>query len=63
MTLLDFLASHPVAFVLCAFLLGLLVGSFLNVVVHRLRKMMEGMWKAVAREPLGLEPDPKDATV
>ncbi|HGN1813289.1 UNVERIFIED_CONTAM: prepilin peptidase, partial [Pseudomonas aeruginosa] len=41
MTLLDYLASHPLAFVLCAILLGLLVGSFLNVVVHRLPKMME----------------------
>ncbi|MFO2375579.1 prepilin peptidase, partial [Pseudomonas aeruginosa] len=29
MTLLDYLASHPLAFVLCTILLGLLVGSFL----------------------------------
>ncbi|MCO2679480.1 prepilin peptidase, partial [Pseudomonas aeruginosa] len=49
MTLLDYLASHPLAFVLCAILLGLLVGSFLNVVVHRLPKMMERNWKAEAR--------------
>ena len=28
--LLDYLASHPLAFVLCAILLGLLVGSFLQ---------------------------------
>uniref|UniRef100_UPI000A618CA7 prepilin peptidase n=5 Tax=Pseudomonas aeruginosa TaxID=287 RepID=UPI000A618CA7 len=62
MTLLDYLASHPLAFVLCAILLGLLVGSFLNVVVHRLPKMMERNWKAEAREALGLEPEPKQAT-
>ena len=62
MPLLDYLASHPLAFVLCAILLGLLVGSFLNVVVHRLPKMMERNWKAEAREALGLEPEPKQAT-
>ncbi|MDU7531507.1 MAG: type IV prepilin peptidase/methyltransferase PilD, partial [Klebsiella sp.] len=62
MELLDYLASHPLAFVLCAILLGLLVGSFLNVVVHRLPKMMERNWKAEAREALGLEPEPKQAT-
>lgn len=62
MTLLDYLASHPLAFVLCTILLGLLVGSFLNVVVHRLPKMMERNWKAEAREALGLEPEPKQAT-
>ncbi|MGV8691404.1 hypothetical protein ACV35Z_35810, partial [Pseudomonas aeruginosa] len=28
MTLLDYLASHPLAFVLCTILPGLLVGSF-----------------------------------
>ncbi|WP_137887289.1 A24 family peptidase [Pseudomonas sp. 2FE] len=54
MSLLDFLASHVLAFVLCALLLGLLIGSFLNVVVYRLPKMLELDWKAQAREILGM---------
>lgn len=54
MPALDFLASTPLAFVLCATLLGLLVGSFLNVVIHRLPRMMELDWQQQARETLGL---------
>ena len=54
MSLPDFLASHALAFVLCASLLGLLIGSFLNVVVYRLPKMLERDWKDQAREILGL---------
>ncbi|UVE18516.1 A24 family peptidase [Pseudomonas sp. LS44] len=54
MPVIDFLASHVLAFVLCALLLGLLVGSFLNVVIHRLPKMMLSDWKAQAREVLEL---------
>ncbi|TLP77857.1 prepilin peptidase [Pseudomonas nitroreducens] len=50
----DFLASTPLAFVLCATLLGLIVGSFLNVVIHRLPRMMERDWQQQARETLGL---------
>ncbi|KZZ77361.1 methyltransferase [Oleiphilus sp. HI0130] len=36
--------------------LGLLVGSFLNVVIHRLPKMLEQEWKLQASEFLELEP-------
>jgi leader peptidase (prepilin peptidase)/N-methyltransferase len=40
-------------------LLGLLIGSFLNVVVHRLPKMLEQQWKAEACEVLEQEaPEP-----
>ena len=52
MTLLDYMASHVLAFVLVAALLGLIVGSFLNVVIHRLPKMMERDWQQQAREML-----------
>jgi leader peptidase (prepilin peptidase)/N-methyltransferase len=38
------LQSSPLTFALCAGLIGLLVGSFLNVVIHRLPKMMEREW-------------------
>lgn len=54
MPLLDFLASHALAFVLCTLLVGLLIGSFLNVVVYRLPKMLLRDWQAQAREILGL---------
>lgn len=37
--------SNPFIFAFCAALLGLCVGSFLNVVIHRLPKMMEQQWR------------------
>ena len=40
-------------------MLGLLVGSFLNVVIHRLPKMMEAEWAANCAELAGKEvPEP-----
>jgi len=33
--IVQLLAGNPLAFVLCAIVLGLLVGSFLNVDIHR----------------------------
>ncbi|WP_407312367.1 prepilin peptidase [Pseudomonas sp. nanlin1] len=54
MPLLDYLATTPLAFILCALLLGLIVGSFLNVVIHRLPKMLERDWQVQAREILNL---------
>jgi len=62
MPVLDFLASTPLAFVLCITLLGLLVGSFLNVVIHRLPRMMELDWQQQARETLGLPEGEKRPT-
>lgn len=50
----DLLASSPLATSLCALLLGLLVGSFLNVVIHRLPIMMNADWRKQAREYLKL---------
>ena len=61
MPVLNFLASTPLAFVLCALVLGLLIGSFLNVVIHRLPRMMQRDWQREAREALELpagEPQP-----
>ncbi len=54
MNILDFLASNPLAFVFCATVIGLLIGSFLNVVVYRLPIMMQRDWQAQAREVLEL---------
>ena len=49
------LLRDPVAFTILAGLLGLFVGSFLNVVIHRLPKMMERDWHAQAAELRGEE--------
>ena len=38
-------------------LLGLCIGSFLNVVIHRLPQMMERGWKLESAELLGVEVD------
>ncbi|MBG13100.1 MAG: prepilin peptidase [Alcanivorax sp.] len=52
MPLLDYLAANPAALILVCVLFGLLVGSFLNVVIHRIPKMMEATWRQEARELL-----------
>jgi leader peptidase (prepilin peptidase) / N-methyltransferase len=38
------LSSEPVIFITVSVIFGLMVGSFLNVVIHRLPKMMEQEW-------------------
>ncbi len=48
--------AGPALFAGLVFLLGLLVGSFLNVVVHRLPKMMEAEWQAQCAELRGETP-------
>jgi len=58
MTPLELLASSPVSFVVLAVLLGLIVGSFLNVVIYRLPLMMEREWRAQCAELLN-QPDPE----
>ncbi|NOT98336.1 MAG: prepilin peptidase, partial [Sideroxydans sp.] len=42
--MLSLLQTTPLVFVALAGIIGLLVGSFLNVVIHRLPKMMEREW-------------------
>jgi len=44
------LQSNPSAFIGLCVVLGLLVGSFLNVVIYRLPKMMEREWQAQCAE-------------
>jgi leader peptidase (prepilin peptidase)/N-methyltransferase len=62
MPVIDFLASHVLAFVLSALLIGLLIGSFLNVVVYRLPLMMQRDWREQAREVLELPAEAPGAT-
>ncbi len=56
--IVQILASNTLAFVFCALILGLLIGSFLNVVIHRLPIMMQRDWRAQAREFLELPEEP-----
>lgn len=48
--------QDPIAFTVLGALLGLFVGSFLNVVIYRLPLMMEREWQAQAAELRGEEP-------
>ncbi|WP_310447489.1 A24 family peptidase [Thiobacillus sp.] len=50
------LLSEPALFAGLVFLFSLLVGSFLNVVIHRLPKMMETEWHAQCAELRGETP-------
>ncbi|WP_068829202.1 prepilin peptidase [Pseudomonas sp. BMS12] len=59
---LDFMAGNLPAFILSAALLGLLIGSFLNVVIYRLPIMMQRDWRQQAREILDLPEEPQQAT-
>lgn len=47
------LTASPGAWIGFVLVIGLLIGSFLNVVIHRLPIMMERDWKAQAEEILG----------
>lgn len=49
------LELYPLLGIISAGILGLLVGSFLNVVIYRLPKMMEREWRAQCVEFLGAD--------
>ena len=53
--------TGPAAFPWAALVAGLCIGSFLNVVIHRLPKMMERVWRADCAELAG-QPAPQEAT-
>src|SRR5258708_36173655 len=61
-------AAHPAVFPWLCLALGLVVGSFLNVVIHRLPKMMERDWLEQCAELARTEgspapsPQPKPGT-
>jgi leader peptidase (prepilin peptidase)/N-methyltransferase len=65
--MIEALLADPWSAALVAGLLGLLVGSFLNVVILRLPRRLEWQWKADARELLELpeayEPAPPGIVV
>lgn len=57
MEIIVFFESHPATFVALTFLLGLILGSFLNVAIHRIPLMMERQWHTQCAELQG-EPPP-----
>ena len=61
MTFLDVLRESPAWLYTTVGLLGLCVGSLLNVVIHRLPKMMQAQWRDDCAELEGREPEPRAA--
>ncbi len=57
MQFLAIFLEFPVVFIFIITLLGLLIGSFLNVVIYRLPIMMEREWRQECKEYLELEYD------
>ena len=53
MEILLLLETSPAFFIIAAGTLGLVVGSFLNVVIHRLPIIMDRAWTSECREHLG----------
>jgi len=60
MSLVDLLQASPATLYLVAAVLGLVVGSFLNVVIHRLPLMLETQWRQQCQEFLGTEDEASD---
>lgn len=56
MTFTEFFASYPLALYVFTCILGLLIGSFLNVVIYRFPLMMERDWREQCHEFLELPP-------
>lgn len=59
MDIMHFLATNTYLFLVIVALFSLLIGSFLNVVIHRLPRMMEESWSEECRLYLGLKPQPR----
>ncbi len=60
----DLLQQNSTIFIVVSAILGLMVGSFLNVVIHRLPKMMEREWHNNCLELQGKEvPEPTKYTL
>ena len=63
MTLFEFISANTTVLVATSALLGLLVGSFLNVVIYRVPVMMQRGWKAQCYEYLEMEQTEADPNV
>ncbi|PID43972.1 MAG: prepilin peptidase [Gammaproteobacteria bacterium] len=54
---LHYLQSHPTITFIFVSVLGLVIGSFLNVVIYRLPKILENEWTSQCRDILNIPPD------
>jgi leader peptidase (prepilin peptidase)/N-methyltransferase len=59
MSVATLLQNSPALFIATCVLLGLCTGSFLNVVIHRMPKMMESRWRAECAELDSQQPEPR----
>ena len=55
---MELLATEPALFIGATAILGLLIGSFLNVVIFRLPRMLQHQWQVQCREYLALADEP-----
>jgi leader peptidase (prepilin peptidase)/N-methyltransferase len=64
MSIIDYFTQHNAIFLIFCTVNGLIVGSFLNVVIYRLPVMLERSWKAECSAILELKPtiDPPSST-
>ena len=60
MTSIGWALSQPAVFPWVALVFGLVVGSFLNVVIYRLPKMLEREWRTECAELAGQVPPPQE---
>lgn len=58
MDIINFFINNPDVFLITIAALSLLVGSFLNVVIYRLPRMIMNQWNQECRAYLGLKPNP-----
>lgn len=59
-TLGPYFALHPGILATVAGILGLIIGSFLNVVIYRLPVMLDRAWRRECQEMLGQQPEPQE---
>jgi leader peptidase (prepilin peptidase)/N-methyltransferase len=60
MSSIEILRDNPNLFILATVLLGLIVGSFLNVVIYRLPRMLEKAWRQECEAFLELKPSEQE---
>lgn len=58
MDTIAFLQNHPDVYLIVIAFMSLFIGSFLNVVIYRLPRMMDRSWSEECRVYLGLKPNP-----
>jgi leader peptidase (prepilin peptidase)/N-methyltransferase len=55
-----FFSAHNDFYLVCIVLIAIFIGSFLNVVIYRLPRMMQNAWQEECRVYLGLKTRPED---